>query len=320
MPSTVLILAAPDDGESWHVTEELRRRGHRPVLFDLSDFPHRASLDARLGPTGWDGRLSTPDTSVELADITAVYHRRCPPFDLPEAMTDDEQRFARVEGRFGLGGVLAGLPAHWVSHPSAVADAEYKPVQYAAAARVGLTLPPTWIGNTPDAARAFLAEQGGSGVYKPLMHKLVSDQGQARLIYTTPTGESEIDERVSATTHQFQQRISTACDVRALITRTRCEAVAIKNVDGSPPFVDYRAHYDALAYERTLLEPDTIVRAQRLLTELGLASGVFDFAMTAGGRTIYYEVNPAGQWAWLMEATGAPMTQLICDELTGTAT
>ncbi|MEV2275541.1 MvdC/MvdD family ATP grasp protein [Nocardiopsis sp. NPDC049922] len=264
MPVTVLILMAFDDGEGRLVADELRRRGHRPVPFDLSDFPIRASLDARLGPDGWDGRLRTPDTSVDLTDVTAVYHRRCPSFELPETMNAAEQRFSRVEARFGLGGVLASLPAHWVSHPSAMADAEYKPVQYVAATRVGLPLPPTWVGNTPEAARAFLTDQGGSGVYKPLMHKLVADSGQARLIYTTPTRAAQVDDRVTVTAHQFQQHVRAEYDVRALVTRTGCEAVAI----------------------------------------------------TIEGRTVFYEVNPAGQWAWLMEETGAPMTGLICDELT----
>ncbi len=56
-------------------------------------------------------------------------------------MSEGERRFAAIESRFGLGGLLVSLPVRWVLHPSAVADAEYRIRQMAAAAQCGLLLP-----------------------------------------------------------------------------------------------------------------------------------------------------------------------------------
>src|SRR5699024_12649497 len=88
----------------------------------------------------------------------------------------------------------------------------------------------------------------------------------------------------------------------------------------SKAFLDHRHHYEELRYELIRLDYDLVARSQQLLARLNLASGVFDFAVTSTGETVFYEVNPAGQWAWLEEETGAPMTTLICDALTGATT
>jgi hypothetical protein len=78
-----------------------------------------------------------------------------------------------------------------------------------------------------------------------------------------------------------------------------------------------RARFLDNDYERVRLDPDLVNRSQRLLARLKLTSGVFDFAVSSTGDTVFYEVNPAGQWAWLEEETESPMTALICDALTG---
>src|SRR5699024_5076678 len=182
-----------------------------------------------------------------------------------------------------------------------------------------MRLPETWSGNEPERARSVVTDQANGTVYKALMHKLVSDQGTVGLIYTNTLDGDEIDERVGAAPHQFQELIHADHAVRALVTRNGCEAVAIKARHGSA-FLDYRHHYEELRYERIRLDYDLVARSQQLLARLNLASGVFDFAVTSTGETVFYEVNPAGQWAWLEEETGAPMTTLICDALTGATT
>jgi hypothetical protein len=50
--------------------------------------------------------------------------------DLPLSPTlnADEAAWAAREARFGMGAVLASMPA-WLNHPAHIARAEYKPVQ-----------------------------------------------------------------------------------------------------------------------------------------------------------------------------------------------
>jgi glutathione synthase/RimK-type ligase-like ATP-grasp enzyme len=75
-------------------------------------------------------------------------------------LSGPELRFCRAQARVAVGGVLANLPARWVSHPSALADAGYKPWQLSRLRRAGLTTPPTLITNKAAAVRDFAARYG----------------------------------------------------------------------------------------------------------------------------------------------------------------
>lgn len=154
MPApTVLILAEQDDGEAVYVRDALARRGARAVQFDTAWFPSRSQASLNLGRDGWHGQITTPDCTIRIEDVTAVYYRQSQPFRFPETLSEPERRFATVEARFGFGGVLMSLPARWVSHPARLADAEYRPLQMATAAQCGFSTPASLLTPTPSTPR-----------------------------------------------------------------------------------------------------------------------------------------------------------------------
>lgn len=109
---------------------------------DRADVPQRLALSASFEKT-WTVRADGPAGPLELDGVVSVPYRRPGDFDMPPGMSGPELRFARAQARVGLGGVLASLPARWVNHPPALADAEYKPRQLALAAEVGFATPRT---------------------------------------------------------------------------------------------------------------------------------------------------------------------------------
>jgi hypothetical protein len=104
---------------------------------------------------------------LDARGVPAIYYRKPRDFDLPDGLSGPERRFSHAQARVGLGGVLASLPVRWLSHPSALADAEYKPRQLALLRQSGLAIPPTLVTNDPAAVRAFAAVHGDL-VVKPL--------------------------------------------------------------------------------------------------------------------------------------------------------
>lgn len=322
MGGVVLMLAATDDGEAVTVAEVLRGRGVEVAWLDTGWFPGSASVSAGLYRDGWYGVIETPEATISLSRVASVYYRQPPPFVLPEQMTGPERRFATTEARFGLGGLLASIPARWVSHPSRVADAEYKPVQLAAAARCGLKAPHTLMTNDPDEAAGFIESAPRPGVvYKAIMHSLISESDEVKLIYTTPLDRfpGGADERIRLTMHQFQYNINKAFDVRLVATDLACFAIAI-HTDDAGARQDWRTGYGALRYEQIPAPDDVAKKCRALLSSLGLRLGVFDFSVGLDGAWYYLEVNPAGQWAWLEDATGAPIAAAIADTLTANLT
>ncbi len=266
---------------------------------------------------GWHGSLSIAGRSVPLHEIRAIYYRRPTGFRLPDHLSPEQQRFAKAEARRGLGGLLLTLPARWVSHPSRVADAEFKPLQLQVAAACGLRVPRTLLTN--DAARAReLAEQlPGSMIYKPLSAPSVRIGGELRLIYATQVDASSFNEEdIGLTAHLFQEWIPKKYDMRLTVVGDQFFAAAI-HANSDEAHVDWRSDYGALSYE-PIDTPDNIrYSITAMLKRLGLSFGAFDFTITPDGEWFFLEINPNGQWGWIEEQTGLPITSAMADLLTG---
>ncbi|MEU9458672.1 ATP-grasp ribosomal peptide maturase [Streptomyces sp. NPDC048312] len=306
----VLVCTEREDATADLVIAELNRRRVPVVRFDPGrDFPAPAVLAAHIGEGGWAGRLTVGERTADLSAVRAVYHRRPSP-----CRTDggaQAARFAAQENRRGLGGVLGALPGClYLSHPQAIARAEYKPAQLDAATRAGLTVPATLITNDPGDAAQFCA--GQPTIYKPLHAGAYDVEGEPAGIWAAQVEAGEIDGAVSRSAHLFQARVPKVADVRAVVVGER---VFSARITGPPGVVDWRSEYRNLAYEPVACPEETREVLVCFLTEFGLDFGAFDFAVTGDGAWWFLECNPNGQWAWLEDAAGLPITAAIADLL-----
>lgn len=305
----VLVCTQDEDATADLVIAELNRRRVPVLRFDPGrDFPSPAVLAARTEAHGWGGRLTVGDRTADLSAVRALYHRR--PNVYPDS-GEQSARFAAQENRRGLGGVLGALPGClYLSHPLAIARAEYKPAQLDAATRVGHTVPATLITNDPMEAKAFCAER--PTIYKPLHAGAYDVEGEAAGIWAAPVAAGEIDGAVGHSAHLFQAQVPKVADVRAVVVGERVFSALIVAPSG---VVDWRAEYQSLTYEPVAC-PDVIRGALvRFLADFGLSFGAFDFAVTGDGAWWFLECNPNGQWAWLEDAAGLPITSAIADLL-----
>ncbi len=80
-------------------------------------------------------------------------------------------------------------------------------------------------------------------------------------------------------------------------------------------YIDWRTGYDSNTYE--LIEPPASVVAgvRRLMTEMRLVYGAFDFIIGPDETWTFLEVNAGGQYGWIEEATGAPITGQLAELL-----
>lgn len=309
----VLVLTERCDATADLVVRELAARGAEVFRCDTAEFPLELTLAARLGSgIRWHGVLSTERRRLPLEEIGAVYVRRPTRFSLPEGMSPVEQRFAAAEARRGLGGVLMSLSCHWVNHPGRVADAEYKPVQLAAAVRCGLRVPSTLITNDPAEAMDFAAANDQL-IYKTLSGPTVPEPGRVAVIYTTEVSSGQVDdERVGLTAHLFQERVAKGHDVRVTVAGDRVFAVAIHTEGG---VLDWRSCYSEHIYEVIDLPQPVAAGSIELVDLLGLRYAAIDYAVDMDGEYVFLELNPSGQWGWLARACQLPIAAAIADEL-----
>jgi glutathione synthase/RimK-type ligase-like ATP-grasp enzyme len=46
-----------------------------------------------------------------------------------------------------------------------------------------------------------------------------------------------------------------------------------------------------------------------------LRFGAIDMIVTPEGRYVFLEINPNGQWRWIEDASGLPISDALCDAL-----
>ncbi|MEU5284700.1 ATP-grasp ribosomal peptide maturase [Streptomyces sp. NPDC020755] len=308
----VLVATEADDLTADMVISELNRRNVPVARFNPADIGVALTVSARFGSCSVPatGQLRTPSRTVELAEVRSVYWRR-PVWPAFDHLGADDARFAAAHTRYGLGGTLYALDGPlWVNHPLRNAAADYKPAQLAVAQRLGLTVPPTLVTNDPDEARSFV-DSHDQAIFKTLRWTPYQRGGVPLTGWADPVLATEIDERVAVAPHLFQAVVNKAADLRVLVVGRQVFAVRIES-----GMLDWRKDYSALSY-RVVDLPDRVEKA--LLTYLDhfeLASGSFDFAVDKTGGLWWLELNPNGQWGWLEESTGLPMSTAFAELLT----
>lgn len=307
-----LVLTHPFDPTADHVVTELNQRDTAVFRCDPGEFPKRLTLTATL-EAGWVGDLHLPERTVKLQDIGCVYYRRPSRFEMPDGMGDEVHRFASREARMGLGGVLAALP-RWLNHPGDMASAEFKPVQLAAARACGLAVPPTIVTNDLGEATAFI-RRVGRAVYKPFTQGAVVEGESTKVVFTTPVTTADLDSSVTLTAHLLQAWVDKQYELRLTVVDDSYIAVRI-DAHSQPAAIDWRRDYENLSYSVVPDLPAGLkANVAALLRQLRLRFAAIDFIVDPNGVHHFIDLNPNGQWAWIEEATGAPITSAIADAL-----
>ena len=233
--------------------------------------------------------------------------------NLPEDLSPGTREFCERETRAFLEGVLATLPTQrWLSSPQAIWRSEHKPYQLAVAAQLGFTLPHTIMTNDEKAARDFA--EG-----RPLVAKAVNsgyiagpDGNQAIFTSALDTGDLEDLGGLVLAPVTFQEKIEKSSDIRVTVVGDEVFAAEILSQGRESSKVDWRATDDPNLEHRTHELPAALAhRCRHLVSHLGLSFGAIDFALKADGTYVFFEINPNGEWLWLEDRVGLPISDRI---------
>jgi MvdD pre-ATP grasp domain len=249
---TVLILARDLDPTADRMVTLLGERGVEVFRVNTAWFPTQVQVSVELHDARWHGGLTAPHGRLDLDRVHAVWYRSPEAYRMPPELSPTEAQHARVEAKYGLGGVLTSLPVLWCNHPSRVADAAYKPMQLARAAAAGLTVPDTLITNEPNAVRTFAAR--GALVTKLVGGMAIDEEGVRKNVYTRLLEKEDFTDLrgVEHSTHLFQRWVPKARECRVTVIGQHITAAAI-TASSQQGYVDYRTDYDNLRYE--LVDP-----------------------------------------------------------------
>ncbi len=323
----ILILSNSADEHADAVERALDDRGTAHVRIDPADFPATASLAVEFGPAALRSRsVQLTGATVDLDRVSAVWLRRP---GRPEA----PDRFAGTP----VGDVIAEETAavtadlwdtfdvlHVPAPRPVVQRAQYKMRQLQLAAQLGLELPPTLVTNDPDALLRFAArherlitKQAGTSQVRR------TADGDAVVRYTEPLLPSDLAHVASVALCPVivQAYVPKRLELRVTVVGRQVFAAAIHSQGANHTRHDWRRYDDA----HTVMEPWEVPPALgaaliALNDRLGLAYSASDFVLTPDGRYVYLETNPSGQYLWVEDATGLPITAALADLLTGART
>lgn len=264
--------------------------------------------------------MRTEHRSVDLADIRSIWYRDPAAFRFPTGLTEVERAYAHREARLGFGGVLAALPVLWCNHPNRAADAVFKPLQLATAAASGLSVQPTMVTNSPDAAARFAAEQGvANTICKSFGPNTVTEGGTLKVAFTRRLDDTDLNRlgSVGSTATQLQRWVDKAHEARVVVVGEAMFTILIK-AGSLAGHVDWRADFESLSYLLVDTPPQVADGVRTYMKALGLAYAALDFAIEKDtDRWVFLESNSSGQYGWLEAKTAAPITDAIADLLTG---
>ncbi|MFY0525030.1 MvdC/MvdD family ATP grasp protein [Archangium gephyra] len=319
----ILIVTHSNDNEAPRaVRRALEARGERVYRFDSDLFPTQLQLS--LDEAG-EGRLSGPDGVLTLSEVSAVWYRRnATGAGIPKDLDAQLRKPSVEESRRLVFGMMTALGVFQLDALEVVRRAEHKPLQLKLARALGMEVPRTLMTNDPGAVRAFAASCPGGVVTKMMSSFAVYDErGREQVVFTTPLEARELEdlEGLDLCPMTFQERLAKAVELRVTVVGEKVMAAAIDSQALPKAREDWRREGAALidAWKAYTLPAPLEAQVLRLMDALGLNYGAFDFIVTPEGRHVFLEVNPAGEFMWLMRNPGLPVDEALADVLSGRA-
>ncbi len=314
----VLAVTHGGDDHAGLVVEELSKRAAQVARFDTELYPGRAAVLFDGAPRHVEAQLRLEGGAIRGRDIGAVFyrHRRLP--QASQIADRQARRMAESELLATIDGALLSLDAFWLNHPIANRLARHKPLQLALAVREGLRIPETRITNDPEEVRRLYGEWEGQLAAK-LAGGQIADEGRDEeyAIYTTRLTERDLEASaaIAACPAIYQRLVEKAYDLRVTVVGDQIFACRIITPLKEQPDVDWRLGRHDVFYETHDLDPVTARKCRAVMRRLGLELAGIDMVVTPDDETVFLELNAAGQWAWIEQATGMPIAAAIAERL-----
>ena len=301
----ILVVSSATDDHATAVIANLAARGTGTQLVDLSDFPTRASIALGYGEEGHRLVLTTPGgPPVDLAECRVAWWRRPQPFVLPDLAEPSMHAFTYNECHEAIAGLWEALDCTWVNEPKLDDAAAKKSFQLKVAVELGIPIPRTLITNDPGEALAFASAVGvDSTVYKAFS----ATEEHWRETRILRVEELALLDHVRVAPVIFQEYVPASLDLRITVMGDDVFPAAVHS-QATDYTTDYRIRMDDTPIEPYDLPDDVEASLHRLMKRLGLVYGAIDMRRTPDGDHVFLEVNPAGQWRFIEERTGQPMT------------
>lgn len=320
----ILIITNKADPHVDMVLGLLERRGKKAIRFNTEDFPQSISCSWKVDLDKIDGVLNfSANRQVRLSEITSCWYRRPDPPVIDSKITQPEARkFAKDESEAFLKSLWVYLSDRfWIGYPLKLRQAESKIYNLKVASKLGLYIPKTLVTNNPEEAKRFFNDCQGNIINKVLGHGQVEYQKDYFTVYTHRVTSQDLNnlEEIKYTPCLFQEYVPKQVEIRVTVVGDKVFSCEIHSQENKRTVDDWR-HYnfdDLKDVKHSIhdLPPEIQNKCLKLTNHFGLNFATLDFVLTPDKKYVFLEMNPNGQWLWIEDLTGLPISQAIADLL-----
>jgi glutathione synthase/RimK-type ligase-like ATP-grasp enzyme len=309
----ILIISNKHDFATDHVVYQLNKMRASYLRLNRDQF---SNFKVAFIPTGQEfyGETSNFNFKITSESLKSIYFR-APVYlrDIYQPNLSLDEQLHRSQWAAFIRGLTVFKDVVWINHPKATYQAEIKPYQLYLASQIGFDIPETIITNSSD--YSTLVARGKSNIIiKTLDPAVLNIHQQEAFIYTNTVSTEELaDAKLSNAPIIIQEALIPKIDIRVTVI---CDSVFAAGITQNNQGIDmdWRLIKHNIQYTHIDLPPEIQTKCIRLIKALDLKFGAIDLALS-NNRYYFLEINPTGEWAWLMEHTGTPTDEVIAKAL-----
>ncbi len=255
------------------------------------------------------------DKHYNLDKVKSVVFRRVPSSFENENDGEDRPYLNGERKHFLEGLFLCFSNAKWINPMFATQIAERKLYQLQVAAKLGLNIPKSFVGNKLSNALDFLSLTPET-IIKPISNGLQVLPDKVYSIYTTQVNRQSFEALGLAETFDtpvfLQEKIVNQADIRVTIVGKTAYPVEILKKNDE---VDWRKPEIVKEYKTTSLPTHITNKLLELNQFFGLVYSAIDLIRTPGNQYVFLEINPVGEWVWLERELNLDISAKLIKEL-----
>ncbi|MBK5261032.1 MAG: hypothetical protein JJE17_00485 [Peptostreptococcaceae bacterium] len=318
MTKTILILTNKDDVTVDYIVMELQRRKIKYYRLNTEDIPSSVIIDFDITNNSFGLYDIKKDFTLDLSDITAVYYRRPLISDLNTlaGISTSEKEYLRSELTYILEGIYKVLRnKYWLNYVYRIREAENKIYQLIVAKELGVKLPESIITNSYNSIIKFIGDNNDN-IIKPIKSGHLKKKQNSAAIFTSKYDLNENDQdRLELFPNYLQRNIIKSFDIRCIVVGSEVFVAEIHSQNDEESVIDWRRGKNVLKHSKHVLPDDIKIFCISITRKFELNYSAIDFILDTNGDYYFLEINPNGQWAWIENRLGYPISSKIVDML-----
>lgn len=202
----------------------------------------------------------------------------------------------------------------WLNHPGIMDRSRAKLAQLSLAKSLGFNIPKTVVTNNWNAINLKFIDET---IIVKMSKGLVYDNNKARVLYTTPLNKESREGLSEENPFPgiYQEYLGKKREWRITIVGDDAFEAAIYTTEDAKD--DWRKHQltQNIAFKKESMPQSETEKCVAFLEHLGLIYGAFDFVENNEGKITFLECNTNGQFRWLEDILGLPISNAIADQL-----